>query len=132
MNIAAGAGTRASVDARVLRLQAKAADAGSVDPQLATMRLARARDEDALIEIAAAGVNPSDVKAAMGMPDGGRLTIETATAHLDDAYAKAKEDVTPGQYTSIAITDTGAGIAPDIVGKIFEPFFTTKPAGHGR
>ena len=67
MNIAAGAGTRASVDARVLRLQAKAADAGSVDPQLATMRLVRARDEDALIEIAAAGVNPSDVKAAMGM-----------------------------------------------------------------
>jgi NADPH:quinone reductase-like Zn-dependent oxidoreductase len=67
MNIAAGAGTRASVDARVLRLQAKAADAGSVDPQLATMRLVRARDEDALIEIAAAGVNPSDLKAAMGM-----------------------------------------------------------------
>src|SRR6478672_3783128 len=65
------------------------------------------------------------------MPDGGRLTIETATAHLDDAYAKANADVTPGQYTSIAITDTGAGIAPDIVGKIFEPFFTTKPAGHG-
>ena len=65
------------------------------------------------------------------MPDGGRLTIETANAHLDDAYAKANADVTPGQYTSIAITDTGAGIAPDIVGKIFEPFFTTKPAGHG-
>ncbi|MEA2859381.1 MAG: hypothetical protein QOC72_1420 [Methylobacteriaceae bacterium] len=65
------------------------------------------------------------------MPEGGRLTIETANAHLDDAYAKVHAEVTPGQYTSIAITDTGVGIAPDIVGKIFEPFFTTKPAGHG-
>jgi signal transduction histidine kinase/CheY-like chemotaxis protein len=65
------------------------------------------------------------------MPEGGRLTIETANAHLDEAYAKVHAEVTPGQYTSIAITDTGAGIAPDIVGKIFEPFFTTKPAGHG-
>jgi CheY-like chemotaxis protein len=65
------------------------------------------------------------------MPEGGRLTIETANAHLDDAYAKVHAEVTPGQYTSIAITDTGSGIAPDIVGKIFEPFFTTKPAGHG-
>jgi signal transduction histidine kinase/ActR/RegA family two-component response regulator len=65
------------------------------------------------------------------MPEGGRLTIETANAHLDEAYAKIHAEVTPGQYTSIAITDTGSGIAPDIVGKIFEPFFTTKPAGHG-
>jgi CheY-like chemotaxis protein len=65
------------------------------------------------------------------MPEGGRLTIETANAHLDDAYAKLHAEVTPGQYISIAVTDTGAGIAPDIVGKIFEPFFTTKPAGHG-
>jgi signal transduction histidine kinase/ActR/RegA family two-component response regulator len=65
------------------------------------------------------------------MPDGGRLTIETANAHLDDAYAKTNSEVTPGQYTSVAITDTGAGIAPDITSKIFEPFFTTKPAGHG-
>jgi NADPH:quinone reductase-like Zn-dependent oxidoreductase len=67
MNIAAAAATRASVDARVLRLQAKAPDAHSVDPRLSALRLARAREEDALVEIAAAGINPSDVKAAMGM-----------------------------------------------------------------
>jgi signal transduction histidine kinase/ActR/RegA family two-component response regulator len=65
------------------------------------------------------------------MSGGGRLTIETANAHLDEAYAKTHAEVTPGQYTSVAITDTGSGIAPDIVSKIFEPFFTTKPAGHG-
>jgi NADPH:quinone reductase-like Zn-dependent oxidoreductase len=67
MNVAAGASTKASVDARVLRLDAKVPDADSVAPQLATLRLARERDQDALVEIAAAGVNPSDVKAAMGM-----------------------------------------------------------------
>jgi NADPH2:quinone reductase len=66
MNVAAGASTKASVDARALRLEAKAPDAESVAPQPATLRLARERGEDALIEIAAAGVNPSDVKAAMG------------------------------------------------------------------
>jgi signal transduction histidine kinase/CheY-like chemotaxis protein len=65
------------------------------------------------------------------MPEGGRLTIETANAHLDDAYAKTHVEVVPGQYVSVAITDTGSGIAPDILGKIFEPFFTTKPAGPG-
>jgi NADPH:quinone reductase-like Zn-dependent oxidoreductase len=67
MNIAAVTATKRSVDARVLRLEAKAGDANSVQPQLTTLRLARDRDEDALVDVAAAGVNPSDVKAAMGM-----------------------------------------------------------------
>jgi NADPH:quinone reductase-like Zn-dependent oxidoreductase len=67
MNIAAATATKRSVDAHVLRLEAKAGDANAVQPQLTTLRLDRDRDEDALVEIAAAGVNPSDVKAAMGM-----------------------------------------------------------------
>ncbi|MBV9065293.1 MAG: zinc-binding alcohol dehydrogenase family protein, partial [Methylobacteriaceae bacterium] len=67
MNVAAGRAANTGVDARVLRLPAKAPDADSVDPQLSASRLARGREEDALIEIAAAAVNPSDVKAAMGM-----------------------------------------------------------------
>ena len=66
MNIAAGRSTNTSVEARCLRLQAKAADASALDPQLATMRLSREREDEALVEIAAAGVNPSDAKAGMG------------------------------------------------------------------
>ncbi|MBV8849943.1 MAG: zinc-binding alcohol dehydrogenase family protein [Methylobacteriaceae bacterium] len=71
MNVATRTSAKASVDAsieaRVLQLKAKAGDAESVNPQLSTLRLAREREEDALVEIAAAAVNPSDVKAGMGL-----------------------------------------------------------------
>jgi NADPH2:quinone reductase len=67
MSIAAATTAKAGVDARVLRLQAKAPDADSVDPRLSTLHLSREREEEALVKIAAAGINPSDVKAAMGM-----------------------------------------------------------------
>jgi NADPH2:quinone reductase len=67
MNIATSTSTKASIDARVLRLKAKASDAQAVDPRPTTLPLGREREEDALVEIAAAAVNPSDVKAAMGM-----------------------------------------------------------------
>jgi signal transduction histidine kinase/ActR/RegA family two-component response regulator len=65
------------------------------------------------------------------MPGGGKLTLETGNAYLDRAYADADEDVTPGQYVMVAITDTGAGIPADVIGQVFEPFFTTKPTGMG-
>jgi CheY-like chemotaxis protein len=65
------------------------------------------------------------------MPDGGRLTIETANAHLDDNYAAMHADVTAGQYVMVAISDTGVGMPQDIVAKAFDPFFTTKPTGKG-
>jgi nitrogen-specific signal transduction histidine kinase/ActR/RegA family two-component response regulator len=68
-------------------------------------------------------------KAAM--PDGGCLTIETANTYLDDAYVRSFGDVKAGQYVVVCVTDTGSGIAKDILDRVFEPFFTTKPPGEG-
>ena len=65
------------------------------------------------------------------MPDGGRLTIETANSYLDEAYARSNPDVEPGQYVMIAISDTGSGMSPETIARAFDPFFTTKPAGTG-
>lgn len=66
------------------------------------------------------------------MEDGhGRLTIETANALLDDDYARTHEDVRPGQYVLVAVTDTGSGIPPEIIEHVLEPFFSTKVEGKG-
>jgi PAS domain S-box-containing protein len=65
------------------------------------------------------------------MPDGGKLTIETANCHIDDAYAAQAREIAAGQYVCICVTDTGIGMSPEIVSKAFDPFFTTKPIGQG-
>jgi signal transduction histidine kinase/CheY-like chemotaxis protein len=79
--------------------------------------------ESAIINLAANGRD--------AMPDGGKLTIETANVYLDESYAARHADVHPGQYVMIAVADTGAGMLPDVASRAFDPFFTTKPTGQG-
>ncbi len=79
--------------------------------------------ENALLNLA--------INARDAMPEGGRLTIEAANVRLDDAYASRHHDVEAGQYVAVSVTDTGSGMAPDVIAHVFEPFFTTKPTGQG-
>jgi signal transduction histidine kinase/ActR/RegA family two-component response regulator len=70
------------------------------------------------------------LNARDAMPDGGRIAIEMANRRLEGKAAKVL-DVPPGEYLSLCVTDTGAGMPPEVIAKAFDPFFTTKPAGQG-
>ena len=70
------------------------------------------------------------INARDAMPDGGRITIETANKWLDERAARGRE-IAPGQYVAICVTDTGTGMTPDVIAHAFDPFFTTKPIGRG-
>ncbi len=108
--------------------------------------LRRTIGETIELEIVAAGglwgtfCDPHQLESALlnlvinsrdAMPDGGKLTIETANAHLDSFYAAELRDVAPGQYVCLSVTDTGAGMSPAVLARAFDPFFTTKPIGQG-
>jgi CheY-like chemotaxis protein len=70
------------------------------------------------------------INARDAMPDGGKITIETANRWIDERMSK-DSDLAPGQYISICISDTGCGMSPEVAARAFEPFFTTKPLGQG-
>jgi signal transduction histidine kinase/ActR/RegA family two-component response regulator len=70
------------------------------------------------------------INARDAMPDGGRITIETANRWLDRRTAQER-GLEPGQYISLCVSDTGTGMTPDVIEKAFDPFFTTKPIGLG-
>jgi PAS domain S-box-containing protein len=70
------------------------------------------------------------INARDAMPDGGRITIETANKWLDDRAARERE-LAPGQYVSLCVSDTGTGMTPEVMARAFDPFFTTKPLGAG-
>nr|WP_276508896.1 hybrid sensor histidine kinase/response regulator [Sphingomonas insulae] len=87
----------------------------------------------------AALVDPSQLENALlnlcinardAMPDGGRITIETENRTIDPLTAK-RLDMPEGDYLSLCVSDTGVGMAPEVITKAFDPFFTTKPLGEG-
>jgi signal transduction histidine kinase/DNA-binding response OmpR family regulator len=96
---------------------------GVLAPRLWTIEADQNQLESAIINLA--------VNARDAMPEGGKLTIETANTALDESYAAVDAEVVPGQYVVIAVSDTGSGMSKATLGKVFEPFFTTKEVGRG-
>jgi signal transduction histidine kinase/DNA-binding response OmpR family regulator len=131
--------------ARRQALEPKSIDLGRVIRDMSDM-LRRTLGETIAVETVIAGglwntlADPGQVEntvlnlainARDAMPNGGKLTLEVANAYLDDTYAAAHGEVAPDQYVMLAVTDTGAGMTPDVMRRVFEPFFTTKPEGKG-
>ncbi|HEX7945939.1 MAG TPA: ATP-binding protein, partial [Phenylobacterium sp.] len=71
------------------------------------------------------------INARDAMPNGGQLTVETANITLDIAQHAGPDRIDPGDYVLVSVSDTGAGMPPEVLAKVFEPFFTTKPIGQG-
>ncbi len=94
-----------------------------IEPTLANVKADVCQMEQVLLNLA--------INARDAMPNGGRLVIETTNVEFKDSVANYPQDLKPGNYVMLAVTDTGEGITPDVLDKIFEPFFTTKKEGKG-
>jgi len=94
-----------------------------LDPALGRTRADPAQLEQVILNLA--------VNARDAMPSGGRLTIETSDADLFDFLPGSPFSIPPGAYVTLALVDTGCGMAPEIQARLFEPFFTTKEVGRG-
>jgi PAS domain S-box-containing protein len=93
------------------------------DPDLGLAKVDPGQFEQAVINLA--------VNARDAMPRGGRLTIETHNAELDEGYAGRNPEARPGRYVLVAVGDTGHGMDEATLARVFEPFFTTKEVGKG-
>jgi PAS domain S-box-containing protein len=150
-NAMQGASRAAALTQRLLAfsrrqpLEPKAVDAGRLIVGMSEL-LRRALGEQVALETVIAGglwrvnVDPNQLEVSIlnlavnardAMPAGGKLTIETANAHLDERYAAAQAEVRSGDYVVICVSDTGIGMTKDVLEHAFEPFFTTKDVGHG-
>jgi CheY-like chemotaxis protein len=92
-------------------------------PDLGLVKVDSGQIEQVLVNLA--------INARDAMPDGGKLTIETKNAQLDDLYAQQHLGMSIGTYVLLAISDTGVGMDAEVQSHLFEPFFTTKAAGKG-
>jgi signal transduction histidine kinase len=66
------------------------------------------------------------INARDAMPEGGKLTLESSNVYIDEDYGRLNQQISPGQFVMIAVSDTGTGMAREVVDRAFEPFFTTK------
>ncbi len=71
------------------------------------------------------------INARDAMPEGGKLTLESSNVYVDEDYSRLNQEISPGQFVMIAVSDTGTGMAREVVDRAFEPFFTTKDPGQG-
>jgi PAS domain S-box-containing protein len=92
-------------------------------PGLWQIEIDAAHLESALVNLA---INGRDA-----MPHGGKLTIEAANVFIDEEYCRVNQELSPGQFVTVCVSDTGTGMSKDILDRAFEPFFTTKELGQG-